>query len=155
MLKTSAQNYGINMGNLINDIQYTNRTYRLVQHTYGQPLHSVFVIKIGSVSLPWRQPCAPSHTHTHTHIPAACLDPHIWCQNSLSPASWDGGRWGQTDTVPLHPAVIEEKKIKYQKQACPQQQITNIFEHVAWKRFNTRKGTVLSANMRYNFLLAE
>ena len=27
MLKTSAQNYGINMGNLINDIQYTNRTY--------------------------------------------------------------------------------------------------------------------------------
>lgn len=51
-----------------------------------------------------------AHTHTYTDLPVACLDPHIWCQNSLSPASWDGGRWCQTDTVPLHPAVIEEKK---------------------------------------------
>lgn len=39
-----------------------------------------------------------------TNSPFACLGPHIECQSSLSPAGWDGGRWGQTGTVPWHPA---------------------------------------------------
>lgn len=41
----------------------------------------------------------------NSYVPSVCLGQHIWCQSSLSPAGWDGGRWGQTGTVPWHPAA--------------------------------------------------
>lgn len=56
----------------------------------------------------WRNPLTKKKVHKilsfEPNLLSVCPGRHIWCQSNLSPAGWDGGRWGQTGTDPWHPA---------------------------------------------------